>query len=505
MANARRITIEFLGNSKGLDTTANKVESKMSTLGDRMNKVGGIAGKALGGGLLVAGAAAVKAGQAAAADEAAQSKLAQTLEKATGASKGQVAATESWITAQGKALGVADDDLRPALSKLAVATGDVGKAQKLAALGMDISAGSGKSLEAVSAALAKAQNGNVGGLAKLGVSTKDAAGKTLSLDQITKNLADTYSGAASKAADTTAGKQKKLQVQFGELQEQIGAKLLPIFAKLADWGLKTIDWMDRNQTTVKVLAGAFAGIVGTLYLVSKAMTAVNIVMALNPIGAVVLAIAALAAGLVFAYKKSDTFRSVVDSAFKAVAKVATWLWNGIYQPAMKGIVTAIGWVITAMGKMLQAIGSIKGFGWAKEAGDKMVAAGEAARGMADAIKKIPSKKDVHISVYTREVMKGRNAAALQYSGGQVGHNARGTNNWRGGPTWLHEQGPEIVDLPNGSRVIPAPLSRRMAAGGGGDVNITINGALDPNAVARQVQQLLLRYKRTNGGGALGIA
>ena len=35
-----------------------------------------------------------------------------------------------------------------------------------------------------------------------------------------------------------------------------------------------------------------------------------------------------------------------------------------------------------------------------------------------------------------------------------GQNALGTSFWRGGLTWVHEQGPEIIDLPTGTRVIP---------------------------------------------------
>ncbi len=46
----------------------------------------------------------------------------------------------------------------------------------------------------------------------------------------------------------------------------------------------------------------------------------------------------------------------------------------------------------------------------------------------------------------------------------IGRNARGTRNWRGGPTWVGEEGPEIVDLPAGSQVYSAGESRAMAAG-----------------------------------------
>lgn len=45
----------------------------------------------------------------------------------------------------------------------------------------------------------------------------------------------------------------------------------------------------------------------------------------------------------------------------------------------------------------------------------------------------------------------------------VGHNAGGTGNWRGGLTWVGESGPELVALPQGSQVFPNRDSERMAA------------------------------------------
>ena len=43
----------------------------------------------------------------------------------------------------------------------------------------------------------------------------------------------------------------------------------------------------------------------------------------------------------------------------------------------------------------------------------------------------------------------------------VGHNAAGSQYWSGGTTWLAENGPELVNLPAGSRVTPAAETRRM--------------------------------------------
>lgn len=53
-----------------------------------------------------------------------------------------------------------------------------------------------------------------------------------------------------------------------------------------------------------------------------AQAALNTVLSANPIGLVVAALAALAAGLVTAYHTSETFRNIVNGAFQAVARIA---------------------------------------------------------------------------------------------------------------------------------------------------------------------------------------
>ena len=235
VGSSRRIVIEFLGKDTSLGRTASDVGGKTSTLGSKLSKVGKIAAVGLGAGLAIGAKALWDAGKAAAADAESQAVLANTLENTTGANKKQVAQVESWIAAQGRALGVTDDELRPALGRLATATGDVGKAQKLASLAMDVSAGTGKSLKTVSEALARAQNGNVSGLFRLGIATKDAAGNTKSLSQITKELGDNFGGAASTKANTFQGKMDRLKLAMSETKEAIGAKLLPIADKLGGW------------------------------------------------------------------------------------------------------------------------------------------------------------------------------------------------------------------------------------------------------------------------------
>ena len=124
------------------------------------------------------------------------------------------------------ATGVSDDFLRPAFQRLATAGLNAADAQSVLALALDVSAGSGKDLNTVSAALSKAVGGNTAALSKLGVGlTKDEL-KTMSLNDILLKLADTYKNSAAKAAETFSGKMAKLNVAIDTAKESIGKGLI---------------------------------------------------------------------------------------------------------------------------------------------------------------------------------------------------------------------------------------------------------------------------------------
>ena len=69
--------------------------------------------------------------------------------------------------------------------------------------------------------------------------------------------------------------------------------------------------------------------------------------------------------------------------------------------------------------------------------------------------------------------------------------ANGTVNAPGGMAWVGERGPELVNLPRGSQVIPAHRAQSM---GGGGINISVDarGSADPAAVRAQVEQGILQ-------------
>ena len=63
-----------------------------------------------------------------------------------------------------------------------------------------------------------------------------------------------------------------------------------------------------------------------------------------------------------------------------------------------------------------------------------------------------------------KVFSDEGASARAWKNGfgrNIGHNADGTDYWPGGLTWVGERGPELVSLPQGSRVYSAEDSRNM--------------------------------------------
>lgn len=221
-------------NSQGLKDT----EKGFNSLGSRVAKFGKMAAAAMAAAAAAVAAYAVKLAvdgvKAAIEDEKAQAKLATTLQNVTGATNKQIAAVEASILKMSLATGVADDQLRPAFENLVRATGDISEAQKQLGLAMDISAGTGKNLETVSIALAKAQTGNISALTRLGIPLDAAAVKSKDLNAILSQLTDTFGGQAAVQADTFAGKMARLQVAFDEAKETVGAYILDAITPLVE-------------------------------------------------------------------------------------------------------------------------------------------------------------------------------------------------------------------------------------------------------------------------------
>lgn len=194
-------------------------------------------------GTAVAGAAVVgyKFAQMAMEDQAAQKRLALALKASTKATDADIAAREKWIDTTARAYGVADDKLRPAFARLVRSTKDADKAQRLLNLALNISAATSKPLEAVTNSLARAQDGQLAGLLRLGVGLDKASIKGKTLADVQKTLEQNFAGAAQATANTYEGRMARLKVTVDELKESLGAKLIPIFDKIAQAVLRIAD------------------------------------------------------------------------------------------------------------------------------------------------------------------------------------------------------------------------------------------------------------------------
>jgi hypothetical protein len=236
MAGSRTLKLSILGDVSDLNKSLKTANNDVEGFGSKVSDFGKKAGLAFAAAAAAAGAYAIKIGidgvKAAIEDEAAQASLAKTLQNVTGATDKTVKATEDYILKTQLAFGITDTELRPSLERLIRATKDSSEAQKLQTLAIDIAAGSGKSLEAVSNALGKAYEGNSGALAKLGVGLSSAELKTMDFDNVTKTLSNTFGGQAATNADTYQGRINRLKVAFDETKESIGTALLPILQTL---------------------------------------------------------------------------------------------------------------------------------------------------------------------------------------------------------------------------------------------------------------------------------
>lgn len=442
---------------------------------------------------VVAGAFAIKMGvdavKAAAADEQAQVKLAGQLKRSAGAHQAAVDGAEAFISKMSLATGVADDDLRPALARLATATGDVDKAQSLLSLAMDVSAGTGKSLESVSTALMKAQNGQVSSLARLGIKTKDAEGNTLSFTEAVKGMTKQFGGASAEAADTYQGKMDRLKVTWEETKEALGAKLLPVLTQFGGWllnkgipGIKRFwDAFTSGEGPIGKFVGWFRNDLGP---------------ALQRVGEDLMPTLRSAwASLKEGFKEAQpVLRRIgqvfVDYIVPAMGKLAEWaipqlvagfrrmvkvinfvydairfLWNNGFGPAFQALLEITGRVIQKFGQMLSVVGSLPGAPkWMSDAGDKLQRMGQEAIDASQKIKAIPKRVQTEYTFHTTYTYSG-----LAPSGGGGVGPTRGRDD---------DYSPRTSTGGSRGKTMTGSRGRMALPGAGSDLASSLRAALD---------------------------
>lgn len=227
----RIITVYNDKGSKQAVKDVNKLEKSFAEAGKKIAKAFLVAGAA-------AGALAIKIGkdavQAAIADQKSQILLANALRNTVGATDESIFAAEEYISAMQAQFSIADDELRPSLAALAAVTRDLGQAQAIQNVAIDVAAGTGKDLAAVTNAMVKAYQGNIGALRRLNVPLDDSIIKSKDFQGAMVSLSKTFAGAGAASADTFEGRMRGLSLTYGEIIEQLGYALIPVLSDFAN-------------------------------------------------------------------------------------------------------------------------------------------------------------------------------------------------------------------------------------------------------------------------------
>ena len=262
MAGARTFVVRFLADADQYKKGIKQVNDGMGGLKTQVSslmpsfKTMAIAGAAAFGAV---SAFAFKAVQAAAEDEKSQALLATQLKRTFGEQQNLTDSVERYISVTQLRTGTSDTELRDSLGTLIRSTGNLTTSQNLLNVAQDVSAATGKDLQSVSLALAKASMGQFTALGKLGIPLDESTKKSKDFGKVLDTLQGQFGGAADAAANTFGGKLKIIQGQFGEIVETIGAALLPYLDKFATFLVEKVAPAVQRITTVIGEDGLVAG------------------------------------------------------------------------------------------------------------------------------------------------------------------------------------------------------------------------------------------------------
>lgn len=303
------------------------------------------------------------------------------------------------------------------------------------------------------------------GKGALDVSAKSSAAYKLILEQTS-----TAQGDFARTAGGMANQQKILKAKFDDLKANIGKELLPVAVKLMTWmndsfipgAQNAADWLGSH------LGPAFSAVGG--FIQDKVIPALKDVgpffvkvgdwiktKLLPALGGVADDVGPGVADVFDAIKGAvkdaqpflhamgsfivdtlipvlgDLARNVLPlvadhirfmgKAFGLVGKIFTGVWNNFIQPVLKFIIKGIAATMEGWSVLLRGLSHVPGFGWAKDAADKMHNAAVQTGLFADSINKIP--KNPHITITTTYVSRGGPGGQAGGSGSITGGGGMG--------------------------------------------------------------------------------
>lgn len=403
---------------------------------------------------------------------------------------------------------------------VSIANGDTKEAMSLVKLAEDMAAASGgtKTISDAIEALADAKMGETERLKEFGFKVSAEEFEQKGFQGVSNDLQSFFGGAAEKLATTGSGListiKGKLKSNIADMGLKIVDKLKPALsgiitlidtaapafeafgtglAEKIGSGIEAITaFIPRLTSGFKAiqptLSSFGASMMGTLQQVSAAvMPAVNSIMqtvqtvlpailpviqtVVNTIGQVISAAAPVIAGLV----------QGIGTVISTLAPVFQVIFDGIGQKVgsvLSFIGSKMGWIQEIIGTVMPVVADILTSAWSVISPIIDIAISvfkvlfnvvqTVFNGIASVISSVWDK----IRPVVEGIGNGLSWIADKVGGlfgfgggggGETGSNAEGTNNWRGGPTWVGEQGPELIDLPRGTRILPNKESVQLAS------------------------------------------
>ena len=254
--------------------------------------------------------------------------------------------------------------------------------------------------------------------------------------------------------------------QIGPAVSAVVSTALPLASSLS-LGL-TENFGKIAPAVTTAMSGIGPAVMGLVPIISQAAAAVGTVAA--GIGTAVSAVAPVVTGIMasigervgsvvsFLAERSGFIQSVISTAGPAIAEVLTTAW-GIIGPVLDILISTFEMLFSVVQTVWPGIQGVITGVWSvlEPIFDTIGKGADLLAGAWAKVKDLVTGGD------------GSGGGGGSGSGGTPGRNVSGTNSWKGGPTWVGEKGPELIDLPRGTRILPTKES--MAWARRGDSNV----------------------------------
>lgn len=337
----RELILKLIGQADigGLKNAAGQIDdigTKSGTAGGQVSglgtKLGGVA--SIAGGFVVGSALTNLPGllmdgaKGAAEDEAAMGRLEQAINN-TGSAAGDYEGTVQDLISAGQALAFSDGEVADALGTLVSLTGSTEEGMNRLAAAQDLARGANISLEQAAKLLGKTSDENTTALGRLGIALGEGATAT----DVLAAVQEKFGGQAQQYASSAAGEYEKFNQQMVELQETVGAALIPVFAALAPVIIQVVEAaLPLVEALAPLLAIAASALAPVLGLIADGLTQITsttpgmiaLGLAIGVAFAPMLLIPAIIAGVVAVVY---VFRDDIIGAFQTVLSWITDNWQ----------------------------------------------------------------------------------------------------------------------------------------------------------------------------------